>query len=55
MDIVEVVCIAVLIGLAVGAAAGVFVGKRPRIERESHPFDEPLSTRDDEQYPRRYE
>ncbi|MCP3721761.1 hypothetical protein M3I53_01240 [Paraburkholderia sp. CNPSo 3272] len=55
MDIVEAVCIAVLIGFIIGTGVALGVAKLLKRERQSLPYAGPAIAYDAEPYPRAWE
>lgn len=55
MDIIEAICIAVPIGLIVGAAVAIGIAKLLKRERQALPYVGPATAYDAEPYPRYYE
>lgn len=55
MDTVEAICIAVLIGLILGAGVALGVAKLLKRERQSLPYVGPAIAYDAEPYPRAWE
>lgn len=55
MNIVEAICIAVLIGVSLGVVVGIGVAKLLKRERKSLPYVGPVIVYDADPYPRAWE